>query len=274
MSLLAQKLRQAKSKKVVFLTGAGISAESGIPTFRGEEGYWTVDSRNYHPTELATNQAFSQMPYQVWGWYLYRRTVCRRATPNPGHLLLAAIESHLGENFLLVTQNVDGLHLRAGNSLEKTFQVHGNIDYMRCWKDCTPEAFPVPMEIGEIERGSELTEAQRDLLKCPKCGALSRPHVLWFDECYDEETYRFHSSLTAATKCGALVSVGSSGSTNLPTQMVQQASGRGAVVVDINPGGGPYARIAQAAGGFWLNENAGSGLQKVADALGLDPSNI
>jgi NAD-dependent protein deacetylase/lipoamidase len=269
MSSLAQRLRTATNKKIVFLTGAGISAESNIPTFRGEEGYWTVDSKNYRPTELATREAFGRMPDDVWAWYLYRRTVCRRAKPNAGHLLLARLEEHLGSRFLLVTQNVDGLHLRAGNSLEKTYQVHGNIDYMRCWEDCCTELFPIPDEIGELDRGEQLTKTQLDHLSCPKCESRARPHVLWFDECYDEEVFRFHSSLNAATRCGALISVGCSGSTNLPTQMVTQASSRAAVVIDINPNGGPYARMARASGGFWLQENAGSGMKKVAEALGL-----
>jgi NAD-dependent deacetylase len=269
MSTLIQKLRQAGNRPVVFLTGAGISAESNIPTFRGEEGYWTVGSKHYHPTELATRQAFSELPMDVWAWYLFRRTVCRRAEPNPGHLLLARLEEHMGDRFLLVTQNVDGLHLRAGNSLEKTYQVHGNIDFMRCWKECCTDLFPIPIEIGELEREQALSEEQKSILVCPKCEGLARPHVLWFDECYDEQVFRFHSSLKAAMKCGVLVSVGCSGSTNLPTQMVTQASGRGAVVVDINPNGGPYARMAQASGGFWLRESAGTGIPKVAEALGL-----
>ncbi|MFA5506689.1 MAG: Sir2 family NAD-dependent protein deacetylase [Vulcanimicrobiota bacterium] len=270
MSTLSQKLRITTNKPVVFLTGAGISAESQIPTFRGEEGYWMVGSTHYRPTELATREAFAKLPAEVWGWYIYRRTVCRRAEPNSGHKLLAAFERNLGERFLLVTQNVDGLHLRAGNSLKRTYQVHGNIDYMRCWKECCSELFPIPMEIGELDRGAALTQEQQDLLRCPRCQGLARPHVLWFDECYDEEVFRFHSSLIAASKCGILISVGSSGSTNLPTQMVSQACSRGAVVVDINPEGGPYARQAQAAGGFWLAENAGSGLQKVAEAMGIE----
>lgn len=269
MSSLSQRLRSVRNKKIVFLTGAGISAESNIPTFRGEEGYWSVDSKNYRPTELATRMAFSEMPDDVWAWYIYRRTVCRKAEPNPGHLLLAHLEEHLDSRFLLVTQNVDGLHLRAGNSLERTYQVHGNIDYMRCWEECCHELFPIPEEVGTLARGEHLTRDQLECLICPRCGRRARPHVLWFDECYDEEVFRFHSSLNAAKQCGALISVGSSGSTNLPTQMVTQASARGAVVVDINPAGGPYAQLARASGGFWLQENAGTGMQKVADALGL-----
>src|SRR5262245_34496521 len=101
-------------QKVIVLTGAGVSAESGIPTFRGKEGYWTVGAREYHPQELATHAAFEAMPLEVWAWYLYRRGVCRAAAPNPAHAAIAAIERALGNRFVLVTQNVDGLHLRAG----------------------------------------------------------------------------------------------------------------------------------------------------------------
>jgi len=272
LQALKSRLQQVRQKKIVFLTGAGISAESSIPTFRGEEGYWTVGSKNYHPMDLATNRSFSQMPDSVWCWYLYRRTVCRRAQPNRGHRLLAELEDYLGDRFLLVTQNVDGLHLRAGNSLERTYQVHGNIDFMRCWENCCSELFEIPHEIGEMERGQDLSEEQKTLLVCPRCGGQARPHVLWFDECYDEEIFRFQSSLSAALSCGALISIGSSGTTNLPTQMVQGAAARGAVSVDINPERGPYAIVAEGSGGYWLQENAGSGLEKVAQSLGLEVS--
>ena len=124
MSTLIQKLRQAGNRPVVFLTGAGISAESNIPTFRGEEGYWTVGSKHYHPTELATRQAFSELPMDVWAWYLFRRTVCRRAEPNPGHLLLARLEEHMGDRFLLVTQNVEEFEFYVGEDL---ILPHGNM---------------------------------------------------------------------------------------------------------------------------------------------------
>src|SRR5215831_9378621 len=102
--------RQALAREggVVVLTGAGISAESGIPTFRGKEGYWTVGAREYHPQELATHEAFRAMPWEVWAWYLYRRSVCRRAHPNPGHEALTRIAVALPDRFALVTQNVDG----------------------------------------------------------------------------------------------------------------------------------------------------------------------
>lgn len=267
MTSLSSRFQKIGRKKIVFLTGAGISAESQIPTFRGEEGYWTVGSTHYHPTELATNQAFREMPDEVWCWYLYRRTVCNRAVPNAGHEILVEMEDLLGDRFLLVTQNVDGLHLRAGNSLAKTYQVHGNINFMRCWRECSNELFLIPEEIGEMERGESLSDKQKALLQCPKCEALARPHVLWFDECYDEEKFHYHSSQRAASECVALVSVGSSGSTNLPTQMLQRAAGRGALVIDINPEKGPYSRIAEMSNGVWLQSSASQGLQEVAQAI-------
>src|SRR6185503_4423173 len=104
----------ARSGAVVALTGAGVSAESGIPTFRGKEGYWTIGAREYHPQELATHAAFEEMPWSVWAWYLYRRGVCMRAQPNAAHAALVRLATRLPDRFALVTQNVDGLHRRAG----------------------------------------------------------------------------------------------------------------------------------------------------------------
>src|SRR5690606_13301542 len=128
---------------VLFLTGAGISAESGIPTFRGPEGYWRVGSTNYHPHELATFAAYSEMPAVVWGWYLYRRGVCRAASPNPGHAAIVRAENALGDGFHLITQNVDGLHLRGGNSLERPSAIHAMIDFYRCALECTPSTYGI-----------------------------------------------------------------------------------------------------------------------------------
>src|SRR5215207_6618704 len=125
-----------RSGLIVFLTGAGISAESGIPTFRGKEGYWTVGSTEYHPQELATSTAFRRMPWAVWAWYLYRRRVCRAAAPNDAHRALVRAEASLGDRFLLITQNVDGLHRRAGSSAERTYEIHGNIELARCADAC------------------------------------------------------------------------------------------------------------------------------------------
>lgn len=267
MPALRDLVRRGAQGDIVFLTGAGVSAESNIPTFRGKEGYWTVGSTEYHPQELATNRAFAQLPDEVWSWYLYRRTVCRAAAPNPAHLALVELEKALGPRFLLVTQNVDGLHLRAGNSLERTYQVHGNIDYMRCSEFCCNELWEIGELAGEKARGQGLSETESANLKCPRCGARSRPHVLWFDECYDEELFKFHSSLLAAQNASMLVTAGSSGSTNLPTQMVAQAAARGAVLIDINPETNPYGRMAQGSGGAWLKTTASEGMRQLAELL-------
>lgn len=263
MSQLSELLQRIQGESLVFLTGAGISAESGVPTFRGEEGYCSVGSTNYHPMDLATNRAFRKMPEDVWSWYLYRRTVCAKALPNSGHHALARLEQVLGERFLLVTQNVDGLHRRAGNSAERIFEVHGNINQMRCWDECTLQPFAIPETIAEKGRGGGFSEQDRALLVCPYCQGRSRPHVLWFDECYDEERFRFESSLQAVKNAGALITVGSSGTTNLPMQMAHLAASNGAVLIDINPEPNPFSKLAQSSGGFWMAKSAGSALNDI-----------
>ena len=253
---------------VVVLTGAGISAESGIPTFRGEEGYWTVGSDNYHPQEMATRAAFERMPDEVWRWYLYRRSVCRRADPNPAHLALVRLEEALGDRFLLLTQNVDGLHLRAGNTLPRIYQIHGNIDYLRCGDD--PSTLrPIPLEIGEDwSRDSPFTDDARGLLSCCDGGGLSRPHVLWFDEYYDEELFRFQSSIQAAVTASLLIVIGTSGSTNLPMQVGAIVARRGAPMIVINRDPSPFSEFAELSGaGFFAHGSAGEHLPPMVEHL-------
>ncbi|MEZ0230083.1 MAG: NAD-dependent deacetylase [Planctomycetota bacterium] len=164
--------------------------ESGIPTFRGPGGYWTVGSVNYRSEDLATRAAFERMPEDIWAWYIHRRSVCRAAAPNAAHRSLVALEELLHDRFVLVTQNVDGLHLLAGNTLTRTLEIHGNTDYIRCSRACVwkmpdavmlfPEGLPATWE-----KGRPLGEEEKALLKCPRCGKWARPHVLWFDEVYD-----------------------------------------------------------------------------------------
>lgn len=268
MSKLQPILSRIGDDALVFLTGAGISADSGIPTFRGQEGYWTVGSTNYQPAELATNAAFRRMPDHVWAWYLYRRTVCHQALPNPAHLALVGLEKLLGDRFLLVTQNVDGLHRRAGNSAARTFEVHGNIEQMRCWEECCLTPVPIPDGVGPKARHQRLTSEEKAMLVCPSCGGPARPHILWFDECYDEERFRFESSLRAVQNAGALITVGSSGATNLPIQMAHLAHRNGAVLIDINPESNPFAKLAKSGGGVWLQQDAVTALLELAKQLG------
>merc|ERR1740117_1352791 len=109
---VAQVLRRAQ--RVVVLTGAGISAESGIPTFRGSDGFWTVGSENYRPQELATWEKYDEMPQELWKWYQYRWGLCTKADPNPGHHAVTELDGLVENGVTLVTQNIDGLHRRAG----------------------------------------------------------------------------------------------------------------------------------------------------------------
>ncbi|MBI4617239.1 MAG: RNA polymerase subunit sigma, partial [Planctomycetes bacterium] len=204
--------------RIAVLTGAGVSAESGIPTFRGKEGYWTVGAQVYQPQEMATRAMFERRPEDVWAWYLYRRGVCRAANPNAGHHAIVRLERGIGDRFRLLTQNVDGLHLAAGSSPERTYQVHGNISFRRCASECGAAILPVPEEIPAKAKGDALTSAERDLLRCPACGGWSRPHVLWFDESYDEERYRYESALAAAREADLLLVAGTRGATTLPVR--------------------------------------------------------
>ena len=226
----------------VVRTGAGISAESGIPTFRGKEGYWTVGSREYHPQELATHAAFSAMPWEVWAWYLYRRGVCRAAAPNAAHHALVRLEQALGERFALITQNVDGLHRRAGS--RRVFAIHGDIDHMRCAAECVPTPWPIPEDVPALTRGQTIPETVRAALACPRCGGPARPHVLWFDESYDEPRFFLDTARRLAAAAALLVVVGTSGQTNLPWQVVSIARRAGALVVDVNVEDNPFGELA------------------------------
>jgi NAD-dependent deacetylase len=237
---------------VIVLTGAGVSAESGIPTFRGPEGYWTVGAREYHPQELATLQAFAAMPWDVWAWYLYRRGVCRAASPNDGHYAIARWDDAMktsGDRFALVTQNIDGLHRRAGSPAARTFAIHGELEQMRCAADCCLDRWPIPPSIGALARGETVSDATKALLVCPSCGEMARPHVLWFDEEYDEPRFHLDTVRELASVATLCVVVGTSAQTNLPWQVVMLAARNGATIVDINPVANPFGDIAVRSGG-------------------------
>ncbi len=253
------------TQNISVLTGAGISAESGIPTFRGPEGYWTVGSREYHPQEMATRHMFGLQPDEVWKWYLYRFNVCTAASPNAGHYALAEMEKIFGDRFTLITQNVDGLHLRAGNSLQRTYQIHGNIAYMRCTAECSSTLWPVPEAFKGRAKSADLSNAERRLLTCPDCGSRTRPHVLWFDEVYNEHFFKFESTLRSAEKTDLLIIVGTSGATNLPNQVVGEVGRHGGLIVDINIEENPFSRYALQSGGFFLQQPGGTALPAIMD---------
>jgi len=243
---LKQTLQDAArgSGCITVLTGAGISAESNIPTFRGPEGYWTIGSKHYYPQEMATFRRFMQNPDEVWKWYLYRIGVCKKAIPNPGHLAIVEMEKLFGDRFTLITQNVDNLHLRAGNSLKRTLQIHGNIFYMRCLRECTQNVYAVPEDLTDRGKHVELTEKDRALLACPDCGSLARPHVLWFDEFYNEHFYHYQTSLKVAGRTELLIIAGASGATNLPNQIAWEVASRNNSIIDINIEENPFSNLA------------------------------
>ncbi len=237
------------NEQLTVITGAGISAESGIPTFRGPEGYWTVGAKEYHPTEMATNQMFRQQPWDVWQWYLYRASVCAQAKPNRGHELLVELETRLQDRFLLITQNVDNLHPRAGSSKQRTYQVHGNIFQMRCFNECQPQLYPLPDSVWPREKQQPVTDKEKQILTCPVCGGIARPHVLWFDECYDEAYFRFESALQRAAQTDVLLVLGTSGSTNLPLHVANTVYRQGKTIIEIGIEDTNFTDIARASRG-------------------------
>src|SRR6266567_4014677 len=173
--------------RVFVLTGAGVSAESGIPTFRGKDGYW----RNLDPAKLATPEAFSRDPKLVWEWYSERRQRICNAQPNAAHAAIAKLARHADE-FLLVTQNVDDLHARAGLPKEKMVQIHGDIFVTKCSRcDFSEEGrggSPEPptdravLQRGRLRSIAPTSEDIINLAYCPECDALMRPGVVWFGE--------------------------------------------------------------------------------------------
>lgn len=207
----AAMLRRAK--QVVVLTGAGISAESGIPTFRGPEGLW----RRFRAEDLATPGAFARDPALVWEWYEWRRSKIAPVRPNPGHATLAKWEKDF-PFFLLITQNVDGLHARAGS--RRVLELHGNIWKTRCTAEGTiADNWDVPLR--EIPP------------HCPDCGALVRPHIVWFGESLDPAVID-----RASTECAAsdvMLVVGTSALVYPAASLPEQAADAGAKIIEINP---------------------------------------
>jgi NAD-dependent deacetylase len=268
--VIANVLRKTaiQGQHLTVLTGAGISAESGIPTFRGPEGYWTVGSREYQPQEMATYEMFSRYPEEVWKWYLYRMDTCRRAEPNPGHAALVDMEEILAGRYILITQNVDGLHLRAGSDPEFTYQIHGNIFFMRCAQECNRKIYPLPLGLPGKMMSDSLTEAEAAILRCPDCGGWARPHVLWFDESYNEHYFRFHSAMTAAKKTDLLIVVGTAGATNLPNQVAGEVAAHGGVIINIDIEPNVFSQLAVATGkGFFIRQTSASALKEVVAVM-------
>lgn len=267
-ALKAKIQATAPHTQLTILTGAGISAESGIPTFRGEEGYWQVGSTVYQPQEIATRAMFNRSPEVVWQWYLYRRGICRQAEPNAGHLALWHLEQAYGDRFRLITQNVDGLHLRVGHAPARVYQVHGNTDQMRCLNDACPGGVQaIPLNMPPKAKDTPFLPSDWQYLTCATCGQRTRPHVLWFDETYNEAWYSFNSALQRARASHIFISVGTSGATTLPLYAALDASETEALMIDINLESNPLTEIALEAEGFFIAAASSTALPAIAEIL-------
>ena len=213
--------RLAETRHLVVLTGAGISAESGVPTFRdARAGLWS----KYRPEELATVAAFEADPETVWAWYEWRRDLVGRATPNSGHLALARLEA-LVPRFTLVTQNVDGLHRRAGS--RDPIEFHGSLFDNRC------------LACGESHDLPRPCPAPRH---CPGCGGWIRPGVVWFGEAIPP--FALERSFAAAGDCDLFMSVGTSAEVYPAAGLAGMARRGGATLVEINPNATALSRHA------------------------------
>ena len=208
--ILIEKLRTAQ--RVAVLTGAGISAESGVPTFRqAQTGLWA----QYDPEELATPRAFRQNPKLVWEWYAWRRELVAQAQPNSGHFALVEMEKRV-PYFTLITQNVDGLHPRAGS--QNVVALHGDITRTKCFDDgrlvtTWPDTDQIPP-------------------RCPRCDGMLRPDVVWFGEGLPPDA--LGTAVTAARSCDLFLSIGTSALVQPAASLPIEALNSGAFVVEIN----------------------------------------
>ncbi|WP_196887844.1 SIR2 family NAD-dependent protein deacylase [Aureivirga sp. CE67] len=250
-------------KHITFLVGAGLSVESRIPTFRGKEGFWKIGSKNYKGPEIGTFRMFNLNAIEVWKWFLFRKTICRKAEPNRGHFILKEIEDLLGDQFALVSQNVDSLHKKAGNSAERTYLVHGDLDYARCGNECSDTLYPFP-ELEDKTRESDISLEEEKLLMCPKCGEYLRPHVLWFDETYNEEYYKIYTVTEIADNSSMLFIIGTSGSTFIPGHLIDRVSHFNQPILDINIADSEYSYfIKDYSEGYEARETSTEALEKV-----------
>jgi NAD-dependent deacetylase len=241
---VAERLRSAR--KVLFITGAGVSAESGIPTFRGKEGWW----RNYPPEELASPEGFARDPKMVWEWYNYRKQLIRDTSPNPAHIGIAEIERLL-PNVLVATQNVDGLHHEAGS--KNVIEIHGSIWKTRCTRE------DIEFEKNVIDTESKVPPV------CPHCGSLVRPAVVWFGEMLPLEPLQMiNNAIQEEPLVDVVFIVGTSAVFQYIIQWALIPQRFGAMLIEINPDSTPVTQYAD----FVFNEPAGETIPELVRELG------
>ena len=197
-------------KKIVFVTGAGISQESGIPTFRGKDGLW----RNYDPMKLATIDAFYENPKLVWEWYNERRNNIFQAQPNPGHNAIAELEKYA--QVMVLTQNIDGLHKKAGSS--NILELHGSIVKIKC---------------SVCDYNEEILTEISNFPPICKCGNILRPDVVWFGEPLPQDVWQ--NAIKFASQCNLMVIVGTSLAVSPANTLPLYAKQNNATLIEINP---------------------------------------
>jgi NAD-dependent deacetylase len=246
---LVRRLRAAKA--VAALTGAGISAESGVPTFReAQTGLWA----KFDPLQLATPEAFARDPGTVWEWYVWRRTLVARARPNPGHLALARLERRIPD-FLLATQNVDGLHQQAGS--RRLVELHGNLFRTVCFAHRHEAAADAD---GKSVDGPSAGAGAAAPPRCARCGSPLRPDVVWFGEMLPADALA--RAQEAAARCAVFLSIGTSSEVYPAAALPDIARSAGATVVEVNPQRTPLSDCAD----FALRGPAGEVLPALIDA--------
>ena len=222
---ILKRLREAR--RAMVLTGAGISAESGLPTFRNPgTGLWS----QYSPEDFATPRGWQRNPKLVWRWYAHRRRLVRRAEPNAGHRALAELASYYPE-LTLVTQNVDGLHARAGSP--DVVELHGSLFRFKCSIEEIPVAYTDP-DGGDLAAMEALERGEGpEVPLCPRCGALVRPDVVWFEEALPRGPYL--RAQAAAEACDVCFVVGTSALVWPAAGLPLVAQAHGALLVEVNP---------------------------------------
>jgi NAD-dependent deacetylase len=257
--------------RVLILTGAGVSAESGIPTFRGKDGYW----RKLDPVQLATPEAFERNPKLVWEWYRERRQRIWNAQPNAAHAAIATLAQHADE-FLLVTQNVDDLHARAGLPKEKMVQVHGDIFVTRCSRcefsrrdddqddqqdqECAT-GFGVRRHVAALKAWTCPRTP-----KCPNCDALMRPGVVWFGEQLPWTELQRVENFLDGDPCDVVIVAGTTATFGYIVDWALRAS-RGGELIEVNPEETPLSRFATQL----VREPAAVALPQIVDAFARCP---
>lgn len=221
----AKRLREAK--RVTVLTGAGVSKESGVPTFRDAlEGLWS----QYNPEDLATPQAFQRNPKLVWDWYAMRREMAGKVSPNAGHYALTELQK-LKPDTVIVTQNVDDLHERAGN--QDVIHLHGQIARVRCYDNC--QGSPTIVDLATVD-------AMQTPPPCPHCGAYLRPDVVWFSESLPMDALARAYELCKISD--VILVIGTSGIVSPASELPQVGLKHGATIIEINPQYSMITRIA------------------------------